>query len=274
MNNNSCLVPSNRKISVDQAFDNDADGLNMKNHQFVRLVAKGKSFVNCDFSFSDFDSVYLRNCSFDSCKFVGCKFSNSNLRGSTFTGCKFDYVNFSHTHVEPEILDSGFPSQENLQLRFARTLRLNFNQIGDADSANEAINLELESTRIHFYKAWRSREAYYRKKYPGLKRFGMYLKWARFVALDFFWGNGESPLKLMRSLAVFSLVVAIGDVVTFRNSSDFASYIAAIDQVPAIILGVVSPPHYSGLSLTLIATVRYVMLACLVSMLIKRLSKR
>ena len=67
-------------------------------------------------------------------------------------GCKFDYSQFSYTQVEPEILDTGCPGQENLQQRFARTLRINFQQIGDAATANSAIKVELEATRVHLYK--------------------------------------------------------------------------------------------------------------------------
>jgi hypothetical protein len=271
---NEHLRPSGREIRADQAITHDLLGVKFLNHQFQRLVASKKTFRECDFSFSEFDAAYLRNCTFDSCNFTGCKFTNANLRGSKFVGCKFDYAQFSHTHVEPEILDTGCPGQENLQQRFARTLRVNFHQIGDAAAANKAIKVELEATRVHLYKAWRSRESYYRKKYAGLERVKMFAEWLRFAVLDFFWGNGESPAKLLRSLAVLIVLVALGDVYYLRDGHALASYTSALHQAPEVLLGVTTPSDFSRLALAGIASLRYIMIACFVSILIKRLSWR
>lgn len=259
---------------VDHAVAHDLDGARFRNFQFQRLVASKKSFTECDFSFTEFDSAYLRNCTFDSCDFTGCTFKNSNLRGSKFIGCKFDYVQFSHTQVEPEILDTGCPAPENLQQRFARTLRVNFNQIGDAAAANKAIRIELDATRIHLYKAWHSKESYYRKKYTGIDRIKMFLEWFKFVALDYFWGNGESPFKLLRSLAILVAAISLGEVYFLRDGHALQSYVSAFLKAPEVLLGVTKPQDFSGIALAAIATLRYVMVACLVSILIKRLSRR
>ena len=271
---NEHLRPSGREIRTDQAVAHDLVGVKFLNHQFQRLVASKKKFTECDFSFSEFDAAYLRNCTFDSCNFTGCKFTNTNLRGSKFIGCKFDYAQFSNTHVEPEILDTGCPGQENLQQRFARTLRVNFHQIGDAAAANKAIKVELEATRVHLYKAWRSRESYYRKKYPGLERTAMFIEWLEFVVLDFFWGNGESPAKLLRSLAILVVSIALGEVYFLRDGYVLSSYTSAFLQAPEVLLGVTKPQGFSGLALAGIASLRYILIACLVSILIKRLSRR
>lgn len=201
-NMNDHFRPTGRAIVSDQAIAHDLESVNLRNRQFIRLVAKKKRFVDCDFSYSQFESAYLHKCIFDSCKFTGCKFTNSNLRGSTFEGCEFSYAEFSQTQVEPEILDTGCPGQENLQQKFARTLRTNFHQIGNSVAANKAIKIELEAGRIHLHKAWHSREAYYRKHYPGIKRIEAFLEWLEFVLLDGFWGNGESFFKLFRALVL------------------------------------------------------------------------
>lgn len=272
---NEHLRTSGRTISTDQAVKQDLMGGIFRNHQFQRLVAIKKKFSDCDFSFSEFDAAYLRNCTFDSCKFIGCKFTNTNLRGSKFIGCTFDYVQFSNTHVESEILDTGCPGQENIQQKFARTLRLNFHQIGDAAAANKAIKIELEAARVHLYKAWHSRESYYRKKYPGLlKRGKMLIEWFEFVILDFFWGNGESPLKLLRSLGILIATIALGDVYFLRNGYMLSSYTSGFLQAPEVLFGLCRPPNFSGLVLVGVATLRYILIACLVSILIKRLSRR
>ncbi len=271
---NEQFRPTGREVIRDQAVAHNLEEANLRNRQFERLVASKKTFKNCDFSFSHFDSVYLRNCVFDSCKFVGCKFSQANLRGSQFVGCVFDYAEFSQTQVDPEILDAGCPGQENLQQKFARTLRVNFHQIGDTVAANKAIKVELEATRIHLYKAWRSRESYYRKKYPGIKRFGVFFDWLEFVLLDTFWGNGESALKLLRFLGIVVLAIAIGDIYYLKNPALWDSYFQAIKIAPQVFLGTAHPNGYSGLVIAGLTVVRYVMLACLVSILVKRFSRR
>lgn len=235
---NENLRPSGREIRTDYAVSHDLNDEKFLNFQFYRLVATRKNFTNCDFSYSEFDAAYLRNCVFDSCNFTGCKFSNTNLRGSKFIGCKFDYVQFTHTLVEPEILDTGCPGQENLQQSFARTLRINYHQIGDSSAANKAIKIELNATSIHFYKAWRSRESYYRKKYTGLQRIKMFFEWLHFVALDLFWGNGESPLRLLRSLLLLIVLIALGDVYYVRDNHELASYTIAFLQAPEVLLGI------------------------------------
>ncbi|WP_083908759.1 pentapeptide repeat-containing protein [Thioalkalivibrio thiocyanodenitrificans] len=271
---NDYFRDSGRETLSDRAFAYDLKGVNLKNKQFERPVATKKRFTDCDFSYSQFDSAYLRNCIFDSCKFIGCKFTSSNLRGSRFEGCVFDYAEFSQTQVEPEILDTGCPGQENLQQKFARTLRVNFNQIGDAVAANKAIKIELEAARVHLYKAWRSRESYYRKKYPGLKRARAFLEWLEFILLDAFWGNGESSLKLLRTFFVALFAIAVGEVYFLKDPYVLASYAEAINNAPQVFLGIVKPSEFSGLVLAGIAVVRYVMLACLVSILVKRFSRR
>lgn len=271
---NDHFRPTGREVVTDQAITHDLQGVNLRNKQFERLVATKKRFTDCDFSYSKFESAYLRNCTFDSCKFIGCKFTQSNLRGSKFEGCVFDYAEFSQTQVEQEILDTGCPGQENLQQKFARTLRVNFHQIGDTVAANKAIKIELEAGRVHLHKAWRSRESYYRKKYPGVKRLGAFFEWLEFVLLDAFWGNGESSVKLLRTLVFVVSAIALGDVYFLKDPLLLDSYITAAKKSPQIFLGIVQPNCFSGLVLAGIAAVRYVMLACLVSILVKRFSRR
>ena len=268
------LRPSGREIIVDRAIANDLDGEEFCNLQFQRLVASNKTFRRCNFRYSAFEAAYLRNCNFDSCDFTGCNFSNANLRGSKFIGCKFDYAQFSHTHVDSTILDIACPSQENMQQIFARTLRINYSQIGDVVAANKAIGIELEATRTHLHKAWYSRESYYRKKYTGLQRVRMFVAWSKFVASDKFWGNGESPLKLLRSVGFFLVLIGLGDAYFLRDSHVLSSYACALLESPEVLLGISKPQGFPNLALAVIASLRYVLFACFVSILIKRMSRR
>jgi len=267
-------VSSNRRHHVDEKFDSDISNAEFSNRLFIRLVAKGKHFKDIDFKYTIFDTCYLRNCDFDSCDFTGCRFISVNFYGASFNGCKFDYATFERTIINSDILNIGCPGWENLKLKFARTLRMNFQQLGDSKSANKAIKVELEATEAHLHKAWKSNESYYRKKYIGLNRGRKIFEWLFFKALDFIWGNGESTLKLMRSLIIILLLMTIYDVLAFKDTAKINSYWNSFLTMPEIFLGVTSPSNYHNLYLALIVFARLVTIGFFLSIIIKRFNRR
>lgn len=269
----------NRKIVTDKFFSRSITDRDFRYTVFVRLnaVAAAKKpirFENVRFDHSIFDSCYVRDCTFDSCLFVGCRFVNSNFHGSKFVGCKFDYATFDKTQIDVDILDREAPWQENLKMRFARSLRMNFQQLGDAEAVNRAISLELEATEQHLYKSWASNETYYVIKYPGftkIRRFGL---WIKFRLLDSLWGNGESLLKLIRTLGLVVLVVGISDTLFFKDAYDLRNYYDSLLVAPAIFFGVVSPSNYPALYLAGITVTRLTLFALFTAILVKRFSRR
>ena len=268
------LSDSKRVHQIDKKFDENVSNSKFVNHLFVRLVAKDKRFTNIDFKYSIFDTCYLRACIFDSCDFTGCRFVGTNLHGSNFSGCKFDYSSFERTVIDNDILDTGCPGHENLKMRFARTLRMNYQQLGDAKSANKAIGVELQATEIHLHKAWRSNESYYRKKYAGWDRFKAFIEWVQFKLLDFIWGNGESPSKLLRATLIAFFLMSLIDVWTFRDPQRLDSYRQAFVAAPQIFLGTLSPSYYPSLYLTIILFIRLVAFGFFMSIMIKRFNRR
>lgn len=237
-------------------------------------MAKKRRFTNVDFRYSFFDASYLRDCHFDSCDFTGCRFVGTSFHGSSFSGCKFDYTYFEKTVVDNDILDTGCPGHENLKMRFARGLRMNYQQLGDAASANKAMGVELLASEIHLYKAWRSNESYYRKKYVGWKRIKAFIEWFEFKVLDLIWGNGESALKLVRAALFVLVLMSLYDVLIFRDSQVLGNYVQAFFDSPQILLGTLSPAHYSSASITVILFVRLVLFGFFMSILIKRFNRR
>jgi hypothetical protein len=271
------LVASNRVICIDQRFDSRAKvtATRFQNHFFQRLVAKDVSFEHVDFSYTIFDTCYLRKCAFQDCNFTGCRFTASNFYGSSFSGCKFDYAVFERTIVDSEILDVGCPGHENLKLKFARTLRTNFQALGDAASANKAIELELAATQEHLWKGWHSPESYYRGKYKGWARFRLLLSWINFKLLDFVWGNGESLWKLGRTILVILVAMGFADVYLMgKNGLLVTNYLSSLLHVPAVFFGIKSPQEYPEIYLTVILAIRLVMVAFFLSVIIKRFSRR
>jgi hypothetical protein len=267
------LRPTERQRVEDQSFrDNEAHS-DYSNRLLVRVSAKGRTFDNVNFSYTTFDSCYLRNCVFLSCSFIGCRFVGVNFRGSTFSKCKFEYSTFERTLVVNDILERESPRPENLKAEFARTLRLNYQQLGDAESANKAIRIELEATQAHLWNAWRSPATYYREKYRGWMRAEYFVRWLSFKALDLLWGNGESPWKLLRSVVVLFIVMAIfGGIRT--DPSQIGAYRNAFSEAPTIFLGISSGSALPRWYATVIAATRLVTFGAFVSILTKRLNRR
>lgn len=268
------LKNADREHLADKIFDSDVSDCSYSNKLFLRAVAKGKRFVKVDFKYSIFDTCYLRNCVFDSCNFTGCIFVGVNFTGAKFAGCKFDYATFERTIISSDILNNGCPGWDNLKLKFARTLRVNYQELGESKSANKAIQVELEATEIHLHKSWKSNESYYRKKYKGWKRCEKFLEWMNFKALDFVWGNGENSYKLTRSVLILFILMAIIDVFTYKNPSKLSDYWHSITIMPEVFIGVTSPNAYPSWYLTIITFIRLITIGFFMSIIIKRFNRR
>lgn len=243
---------------------------------YVRLNVSTKvTFRNVSFQHCIFDGCYFKNCVFDSCDFTGCRFLGSNLHLCTFTGCKFEFATFERTQIDDDILTSEAPLGENLRMRFARSLRMNFQQIGDARAVNKAISVELEATSIYLWKSWGwSRETYYKQKFDGIwKPIRQFFRWLEFKTLDVIWGNGESIKKLTRSIVVAVALVSMYETIGYKDPMSVIDYWTSVKDAPGIFLGVVTK-EYPSLTLALIVATRYVSLALLTALLIKRFGRR
>lgn len=271
------LKKGNREVVTDYIVENDIENdlENLKFKIYIRLYAKKVKFRNVSFLHCVFDSCYLNDCVFDSCDFTGCRFISSNFHQTTFAGCEFRYSTFDKTFIDSEILEEEAPPQENLKMHFARTLRINFQQLGDAKSVNKAIGIELGATSVYLYKSWSSKETYYKQKYGGFfKRALQLLKWMEFTFLHFFWGNGESILKLIRSLIFVLIGIAIYDTLKNGNPLDLSHYWNNLFRSPSIFLGVLLPENFSHGALSVIYGFKFIAFALFTTLLVKRFSHR
>jgi hypothetical protein len=200
---------------------------------------------------------------------------NTQLPGATFSGCKFDYVSFERTLIDARILDTECPGPENLKMRFARSLRTNFQQLGDAEAVNKAMQVELNATEIHLKKAWQSNESYYRSHHPGaLSRTLAFLEWLKFKILDFVWGNGENLFRLVRFVLIVIALMALRDVAYGGDPTTVRSYVASFIKSFAIFFGTLTPDDYGKACLALITCVRLVTVGFFLSIIIKKFNRR
>jgi hypothetical protein len=267
------LQPKTRNFLTDQQWVADAREVRLSDHVFVRSSAKKRTFTNVDFRYSIFDACYFRDCSFDSCDFTGCRFVGTNFHGSTFDGSKFDYASFERTQIDSSVLDVCCPPFENVKSQFARTLRVNYQGIGDVRSANKAILVELDATRTHLLDAWHGNDRYHRQKYKGWTRVKAFVDWLGFVTLDFLWGNGESPGKLARSVGLLLVGIALCDALGHGNSGLISTYWASLVAAPQLFLGTSTSP-FGGFVSAGIVFLRLIAFSLFVSILVRRLVRR
>lgn len=259
-------------IASNASFDYDECNYKV----FVRLNGINKKIANVTFKHCIFDSCYLKSCVFDTCNFEGCKFIACNLHKSTFPGSSFEYTTFERTHISDEILTINAPKKENLRMKFARSLRMNFQQLGDADAVNKAIAVELDATKMHLYNGWHSSDEYYRTKYPGSKRISQLFKWIKFKALDSVWGNGESVRKLTMFFTLIVLLMGIYDNYKFNNPDSLLGYIEGIKNAFCILFGLKLPVGhvYSDMFMVFATVIRLTLFGFFTAILVKRLGRR
>jgi len=268
------LTKSNKTVLTDAKFDADENGTRYLNHFFVRLVAKRRTFRNVDFRYSTFSDCYLRDAKFDSCDFTGCHFVSTNLHGAIFSGCSFEYATFEKTSVDPTILDTEYPKQENLRMRFARSLRLNFQSIGDAAAVNKAMRMELEATGTHLFKAFASSEEYYRKKYRGILWWKVLYAWLLFRLGDFVWGNGESLKRLVRCVVLILIAMTLYDALNFGDPRISRTYWDAFLRSFDTFMGVQVATTYPGPYVAVVTLIRLIAIGFLLSIIIKKFNRR
>lgn len=275
----SFLQKSIRKTHSDVWFNQkNIDNQDYKNILFVRLVAsKNTKFTNVNFSYCIFDHAYLRDGSFDNCIFLGCKFLNSNFNGSSFIKCDFRYSFFDKTFIDEDFLDNNLPKEKNLKQRLLRTIRINYQQLGDSKNVNKVMLLEIQATRGYLKDAAFSDDEYYQKKYGGFKkRTKAIFNLICFIFWDFIWGNGEKLYNLIRLFIFVLISIVIYDMchASPQNSDSISYLINSIFRSIAIFFSVENPSYFSDSFKTLIVFIRLFLFALFISILVKRLNRR
>ena len=260
--------------SIDKKFPDRSviSTLSYQNTLFVRLVANRITFTNINFKYCIFDDVYLRNCVFNCCDFTGCRFINSNLLGSSFRCCSFDYATFKFTRVDNDILTQNCSLYGvNLKSHFAKSLRSNYQQLGDIKSANQAMDIELATTKEHLYKKCFSSEKYYRNKYSGLGRINGFRELIFFKFLEFVWGNGENLIKLFRAFIICLLIIAC--LIYYFDDYPNIS-VVIIEEALGVFFGIKEVTNFpTWLSSAIVAT-RLSFLGFFISIMVKRFGGR
>jgi uncharacterized protein YjbI with pentapeptide repeats len=265
------LIDHKKEKIEDKEFSGDVSGGDYSRKEIYRVFAVSKTFTDVNFSQSNLNSCYFRNCRFVRCNFTGTSFKECYLKGASFPESSLKYTTFSSSHLDGAILDNSLPAEENLARDLVRALRVNFAQVGNYEAVNKAASIEVKLTGIHLYKAAYSRESYYRGKehYSGFGRVKAIFLHARWKFLDLLWGNGESLFKIIMSSLAFVILMSL--VVCLSSSESFGDILIPVFYV---FWGVKSGLEIAS-PFTLVLTVfRLLFFSLFVSVLVKRLAKR
>lgn len=264
-----------REKVIDKEFSDHLDYSKQEYKIFTRVSGVSKRFENVSFKYCVFEDCYFRECVFDTCDFTGVKFRNCNFHRSNFPSSNFSYSEFANTKITKNILNENLPDWHNCREPFARTLRKNFESIGDVDATNLAIKVEIAANLQHKKQLWYSGESYYQNKkrdFGFIRRYWYNLVhffiWLWFLFRDFIWGHGERPIRLIRSSVILLVLIGLIDWFFFcvEGNSSF--------NVFSIWIGVFKPNHYPNWYIGLIFLSRYLVLGLFISILIRRFTRR
>lgn len=253
-------------------FPPEVKGENFSDCRIEWCRAKKVVFIECDFSASLIKNCYFHRASFQNCRFVGCTITESNMRGATFAGCSFEYATFRSTYVDGRSILKNLPAWENARRELLRGLRKNAESIGDVEDVRMFLAAEMNASEEHWRSAYRQIDGYYVRHYEGLIR-GRIVPFCRMLGTRigrYFWGHGDSPLRLLISLVVWIAIAA-----ALVKPSSWGEYMLAAKEVFAIVLGL--PSRGIGVSewlMMALAASRYLFLGLFATVFVRRFARR
>jgi hypothetical protein len=88
------------------------------------------------------------------------------------------------------------------------------------------------------------------------------------------WGNGEHAWKLLRSVGLFLMVIAVAHGWWSSGRRELDTYLYALTESPQIFVGSLAPPLLPRWILASIVFVRLLTIGLFTSILVKRLNRR
>ena len=181
------------------------------------------------------------------------------------------FLPFRHLfYIEGDVITHNQVAKLTMPLHLARSLRVNFSQIGNYEAVNKAASIEVSLTGQHLYNAAYSRQSYYRSKYKGWSRVMHAVRHARWKALDLLWGNGESIVRVASAGLAFIVVTALA----LMQGDSKVLFSDALWSTFSHFWGVQGGTAIPGSYAVTLTVIRYVLLGLFMAILVKRLSRR
>jgi hypothetical protein len=176
---------------------------------FLRIGVKNAAFEKSSLTQCLFEDTYLRNARFSDVRLTGSTFRNCNLEKASFQGCDLRYCTFQATRLDRDEIIGNLPVEPNLKRDLARNLRKNFEALGDQESADVLLKLEIEAHELELLATFRRNTAYYQSRYNGVDQMRAGLKYFKSKFSGIIWGYGRLVHRLVASYIILSLVFAL-----------------------------------------------------------------
>lgn len=196
-----------RGIRIEQT---QLDGMLIRNVNLrwstIRDVGfKGAKLVGCNLSQANFSECYFRRTVFQKCDIVNSKFDSSDFSNARIEASRLDFATFRSCEITLRDIRFRDDANPQVQSRVCRNLKLNAISMGHFDDASDLAYMEKTyERRVLFGRAFAQKN----------DRVGKRLKavafWLDAVILNWLWGYGERPWRLM--LAVVATILAFGTV--------------------------------------------------------------
>jgi hypothetical protein len=185
------------------------ENVKLKFSSLVRLAMKGAKVKNGDFLQCVFDEVYARHALFENVNFSGSYFKNCNFSNSTFYHCDLSFCKFEKCDLPYKSIMSCLPSEPNIRRELARSLKVNYQGLGNKKIADIFLDIEIEANEQELMAIFKSSETYYKQRYDWGQRFSSLFEWGWLKAAGLVWGYGHRILRLIISYLVLMSSLSI-----------------------------------------------------------------
>lgn len=216
---------------------------------FIRLGMKEAIFKDCSFTQSNFEDSYFRKAKFKNVRFTGSSFRFCNFDKASFQACDFRYCNFYYCKLPREEIITCLPPEPNLRRDLARNLRTNYEMLGDKESADRFLDIEIKADEEELKAIFFSKTDYYKEHYNFIDQIHYGLKFLGSKGSGMIWGYGRRIHHLLFSYFVITCICSL--IIYFRKINFFVSSQSASRPLTfkeSIYLGFSETVGASGLS--------------------------
>jgi uncharacterized protein YjbI with pentapeptide repeats len=189
--------------------DLDLKGVHLQKCYFTRIGTRDAAFRDCKLTQCLFEDTYLRKAHFKNVQLTGSTFRKCNLAKATLSGCDLRFCTFEATLLDREEVIGNLPSEPNLRRDLARDLRKNFESLGDKESSDVFLTLEIKAHEEELLSAFRRKTDYYRQHYSTFEQVGAGAKYVGSRLSGLMWGYGHRVGRLVTSYLVLTLILAL-----------------------------------------------------------------
>jgi hypothetical protein len=166
---------------------------------------KGTQLVECNLSQATLSECYFRGTVFQKCDIVNSKFEKSDFSQARIEASRLNFASFKECEITLQTIRFQDDTDPRVLARICRNLKLNAMSMGHFADAGELTYMEKTHERHVLYN-----HAFARKHERMGERVKACRDWAVSVFLNWLWGYGEKPRRLI--LAMAAGIVLFGTV--------------------------------------------------------------